>query len=474
MDFAAEILKKLHFEPTSRQREASIAIAKFLENSDFRQLFVLRGYAGTGKTSLLSALVQALPKLKMKCILLAPTGRAAKVLAGYSGKQAWTIHKKIYRPSSSTEGSFFSLQSNPHSNTIFIVDEASMIGEGSSEKSLFPSSVLEDLISYVYQNEDCRLLFVGDTAQLPPVGLVHSPALDPAYLKRCFGLNIHEVELNEVVRQELDSGVLLNATKLRIEIAEAFATAAQGKLIAPKFNLENYKDIRRVIGSELLDDLESAYQQYGAEETIVICRSNKRANIYNQQIRKRIRGQEDEISNGDHIMIVKNNYFHLPEESKAGFIANGDTAVIKRISKFHEIHGLRFADVAIQLLDYPDEPEFDTRIILDTLYTEAPALTQIQQKNFYESVSADYADLSKGGRYKKMKEDPWYNALQVKFAYAVTCHKAQGGQWQAVFVEQGYMTDEMLNTEFLRWLYTALTRTTEKVYLVGFNEDFFM
>jgi exodeoxyribonuclease-5 len=228
-----------------------------------------------------------------------------------------------------------------------------------------------------------------------------------------------------------------------------------------------------VVGNELIDDLEQAYQKYGPEETIIICRSNKRANIYNQQIRVRIRGQEDEISNGDHIMIVKNNYFALPEESKAGFIANGDTAKIIRIRKHHEIHGLRFADVTIKLLDYPDEPELDTRIMLDTLYTEAPALTQEQQKNFYESVSADYADLSKGDRYKRMKVDPWYNALQVKFAYAVTCHKAQGGQWKAVFVEQGYLTDEMINTEFLRWLYTALTRTTEKLYLVGFNESFF-
>ncbi len=474
MDFSAEILKKLPFEPTSRQRDAARELAKFLTDPDPRRLFVLRGYAGTGKTSLVSALVHALPALKRKSVLLAPTGRAAKVLSGYSGKQAWTIHKKIYRPSSSSEGSFFALQSNPHHNTLFIVDEASMIGEGSSEKSLFPNSLLEDLVHYVYQNDDCQLLFVGDTAQLPPVGLGHSPALEPKWLKKEFGFPIQGVELNEVVRQEIDSGVLLNATKLRIEIAESIAANLQGKNVTPKFELENYSDIKRILGAELVDELESAYQKYGAEETIIICRSNKRANIYNQQIRVRIRGQEDEISNGDHIMIVKNNYFYLPEESKAGFIANGDTAVIKRIRKFHEkIHGLRFADVTIQLLDYPEEPEMDVRIVLDTLYTEAPALPVAQQQQFYESVAADYADLSKGARYKKMKEDPWYNALQVKFAYAVTCHKAQGGQWKAVFVEQGYLTDEMVNTEFLRWLYTALTRTTEKVYLVGFNKTFF-
>ncbi len=466
MDFSDEILKQLPFEPTSKQREAANELEKFLTNEDPHRIFVLRGYAGTGKTTLVSALVRALPKLKRKSVLLAPTGRAAKVLSGYSGKIAWTIHKKIYRASGNSEGSFFSMQTNTHHNTLFIVDEASMIGEGSSDKNLYPNSLLEDLFYFVYQNDGCQLLFVGDIAQLPPVGLATSPALTPSYLKQAFGFPIQGVELNEVVRQEIDSGVLLNATKLRIEIAE-------GKNVTPKFELENYSDIKRVVGNELIDELESAYQKYGLDETIIICRSNKRANIYNQQIRVRIRGQEDEISNGDHIMIVKNNYFALPEESKVGFIANGDTAKIIRIRKHHEIHGLRFADVTIKLLDYPDEPELDTRIMLDTLYTEAPALTQEQQSNFYESVSADYADLSKAGRYKKMKEDPWYNALQIKFAYAVTCHKAQGGQWKAVFVEQGYLTDEMVNTEFLRWLYTALTRTTEKVYLVGFNENFF-
>ncbi len=465
MDFAAEILKKLPFQPTVRQREAAAELAKFLTDPDPQRVFVLRGYAGTGKTSLVSALVHALPALRRKSVLLAPTGRAAKVLSGYSGKQAWTIHKKIYRASGSSEGSFFSLQSNTHRNTLFIVDEASMIGEGSPEKSLFPHSLLEDLFHFVYQEEGCRLLFVGDTAQLPPVGLPDSPALSPAWLKRAFGFPVHFIELNEVVRQEVDSGVLLNATKLRIEIAEK-------KNTVPQFVLENYTDIKRV-GSELLEELEQAYQKYGPEETIVICRSNKRANIYNQQIRARIRWQEDEISNGDHIMIVKNNYFWLPEDSRAGFIANGDTAEITRIRKYHEIHGLRFADVTLRLLDYPDDPELDARIMLDTLYTEAPALTPAQQQAFYESVSADYAELSKGARYKKMKEDPWYNALQIKFAYAVTCHKAQGGQWKAVFIEQGYLTDEMVNTEFLRWLYTALTRTTEKAYLVGFNKKFF-
>lgn len=473
MNFADEILKKLPFEPTAKQREAANELAKFLLNPDPQRIFVLRGYAGTGKTSLISALVHALPAIKRKSVLLAPTGRAAKVISTYSGKIAWTIHKKIYRPSGTSDGPFFSMQSNPHRDTLFIVDEASMIGQGTNDRLMYPNSLLEDLFYYVYQNENCRLLFVGDIAQLPPVGLPDSPALSPAYLKRTFGFPIQGVELNEVVRQEMDSGVLLNATKLRIEIATSAVIPAGVQTPVPQFDIDGYKDIVRVQGMELIDELESAYAKYGAEDTIIICRSNKRANIYNQQIRSRIRWQEDEIASGDHLMIVKNNYSWLPEESKAGFIANGDTAQIVRIRKFHEMHGFRFADVTIRLLDYPDEPELDTRIILDTLYTEAPALTNEQQQQLYESVSADYADLSKAGRYLKMKEDKWYNALQVKFAYAVTCHKAQGGQWKAVFVEQGYLTDEMINTEFLRWLYTALTRTTEKLYLVGFNKQFF-
>jgi exodeoxyribonuclease V len=473
MDFASEILKQLPFEPTLKQREAAHELAKFLLDPDPQRIFVLRGYAGTGKTSLISALVRALPAIKQKPVLLAPTGRAAKVFSTYSGLIAWTIHKKIYRPSGTADGPFFSMQVNPHRNALFIVDEASMIGQGTNDRLMYPNNLLEDLFHYVYQNENCRLLFVGDIAQLPPVGLPDSPALNPAYLKRTFGFQIRGVELNEVVRQEMDSGVLFNATKLRIDIAASTVIPVGVQTPVPQFELSDYTDLTRVQGAELIDELEAAYRKYGPEETIIICRSNKRANIYNQQIRARIRWQEDEIATGDHLMIVKNNYHWLPEESKAGFIANGDTAEIVRLGRRYEIYGFRFADVTLRLLDYPDEPELDTRIILDSLMTEAPALTPLQQQQLFENVSADYAELSKGARYLKMKEDKWYNALQVKFAYAVTCHKAQGGQWKAVFVEQGYITDEMINTEFLRWLYTAMTRTTEKLYLVGFNKEFF-
>jgi exodeoxyribonuclease-5 len=467
VNFEDILIRQLPFEPTSGQRMAAKALDRFISSPDPLQVFVLRGYAGTGKTSLIAALVRALPSVRMKSVLLAPTGRAAKVVSGYSGKQAFTVHRKIYRTAGTDDDGFLGLQNNTHTDTIFIVDEASMIGQGSSDKQAFPNSLLEDLFTYVEHGENCRLIFVGDTAQLPPVGLSDSPALDPNYLKRNFGFQVHAVELNEVVRQQLDSGVLLNATRLRLALAA-------GETGYPQFVTKGYHDLIRLEGSELMDTLEQSYSNFGPEDTIIICRSNKRANQYNQAIRQRIRWQEDEISTGDYIMIVKNNYFWLPQDSKAGFLANGDTAMIKRINKYREMHGFRFADVTIQLLDYPDEPELDTRIILDSLQTEAPALTPQQQQQLFESVAGDYADLgSKGAIYREMKKDEYFNALQVKFAYAVTCHKAQGGQWASVFIEQGYLTEEMINADFLRWLYTGITRTTDKVYLINFNKEFY-
>ncbi len=468
MNFADIIRSQFPFEPTLQQIEAISKIAAFVKHPDPERVFVLRGYAGTGKTTLMSALVKALPHIRYKYELLAPTGRAAKVLASYARSRAWTIHKKIYRPASNPEsGGAYALQGNPHIDTLFIIDEASMIGEGGNEAGLFPHSLLEDLFHYVYTGENCRILFVGDSAQLPPVGLAKSPALNADYLYTSFGFPVEALELREVVRQQLDSGVLLNATNLRIDIAEE-------KGQTPKFVTHNYPDFIRLDGADLQDVLEQTYQKYGFDETIVITRSNKRANIWNQQIRIRIKWQEDELSPGDRLMVVKNNYFWLPKESRAGFIANGDSVEVVRIGKSYELHGFRFSDVIVRMIDEPDEPEFDARILLDTLHSEAPALNQTQQRQLFESVAADYAHLpTKRDRFLKMKEDPFYNALQVKFAYAVTCHKAQGGQWKAVFVEQGYLTDEMINTEFLRWLYTAITRTTEQVYLIGFKDDFF-
>lgn len=469
MNFASVIRDSFPFEPTPGQQALIDKLSAFVLHPDNERLFVLKGYAGTGKTTIVSALVKSLPAVRWRYVLLAPTGRAAKVLATYSGEPAFTIHKKIYRPraSGSGGGGYFQLQANVHKHTIFIVDEASMIGESAGDTQMFPHSLLEDLYEYVYTGEHCKLLLIGDSAQLPPVGMSESPALNIAYMKSTFGCEVEHYELKEVMRQVLDSGVLLNATRLRINIAE-------GNNEQPKFELSSYSDLVRLPGSELVDTLEQSYRKYGAEDTIIICRSNKRANIYNQQIRSRILWREDEISAGDQLMIVKNNYFWLPKESKAGFIANGDTAGIIRISKYREMHGLRFADVTLQLLDYPDEPELDVRILLDTLHSEAPALTRDQAQAFFESVHEDYAHIgNKRERYQEMRKDPYFNALQVKFAYAVTCHKAQGGQWKSVFVEQGYLTPEMLNTEYLRWLYTALTRTREKLYLVGFNDAFF-
>jgi len=338
---------------------------------------------------------------------------------------------------------------------------------GLKNDSLFQgSSLLDDLISYVFNGTNCKLLFIGDTAQLPPVGLAVSPALDIEFLKANYYFQIDSFELTEVVRQQEDSGILINATNIR--------ELLKNKIInTPKFKL-NYKDIHHITGAELEDALNTAYSKYNAEDTMVICRSNKRANIFNQQIRARIRWQENELSAGDYMMVVKNNYYWLDENSKAGFIANGDIIQISRVGSIQEMHGFRFADVKMRMIDYPDEKELEVRLLLDTIMSESPALSNEDNKRLYNSVSADYNDIAdKRMRLKKVKEDAFFNALQVKFAYAITCHKAQGGQWPCVFVEQGYLTDEMVNTEYLRWLYTAVSRASEKLYLVNFNKEFF-
>ena len=411
------------------------------------------------------SLVQSLPALNGKTVLLAPTGRAAKVLSKYTGKQAYTVHKKIYHRKPVHDGGFaFTLMQNLHTNTIFIVDEASMI---SNSGGLNAGSLLDDLVSYVFNGTNCKLIFIGDTAQLPPVGLDISPALDIEFMKASFYFQVDSFELTEVVRQTKDSGILTNATTIRNQVKKDGNTK-------PHFDVQGFKDIVRLGGDELEDALNDAYNRYDAEDTMIICRSNKRANIFNQQIRARIRWQKNELSTGDYLMVVKNNYFWLPEESKAGFIANGDIIKLTSVGRIQEMHGFRFADVRMRMIDYPDEPELETRLLLDTIMSEAPALSQPDNKRLYESVQQDYADVAdRRMRLKKVKEDPFFNALQVKFAYAITCHKAQGGQWPCVFVEQGYLTDEMVNTEYLRWLYTAVSRATEKLYLVNFNKDFY-
>lgn len=459
------------FDTTSGQKTLLTKLSEFVLGEHTDHIFVMKGYAGTGKTTIVRSLVQALPAVNAKAVLLAPTGRAAKVLAGYTQRQAFTIHKKIYFRRPTAEGGFaFQLQQNLHVNTVFIVDEASMISNtgGLSQGGLFGAgSLLDDLIEYVFSGTNCKLIFIGDTAQLPPVGMDVSPALDIEYLKASYYFQVDWFELTDVVRQSNDSGILSNATTIREQIK-------QEETCQPHFELNGFSDVKRIEGPELEDALNEAYNKYDAEETMVITRSNKRANIFNQQIRARIRWQENELSSGDYMMVVKNNYFWLPEESKAGFIANGDIIQISRVGKIQEMHGYRFADVRIKLIDYPDEPEIDVRLLLDTIMTEAPALSQAENKKLFDSIMLDYNDIAdRRMRLKKVKEDPFFNALQVKFAYAVTCHKAQGGQWDCVFVEQGYLTDEMLNVEYLRWLYTALTRAKKKLYLVNFNKEFF-
>ncbi|HEY0031535.1 MAG TPA: AAA family ATPase [Bacteroidia bacterium] len=471
IEFAGILLKNFPFETTSGQKALFDKLSDFILSRNADQIFVLKGYAGTGKTTIVRSLVQSLPALNGKTVLLAPTGRAAKVLSNYTAKQAFTIHKKIYyRKPDSGGGAGFVLQQNLHTDTIFIVDEASMISSsgGLNDYGSFGGgSLLDDLISYVFNGTNCKLILIGDTAQLPPVGLDVSPALDIEFLKASYYFPLNWHELTEVVRQSEDSGILTNATFIRDQIKAKTGSK-------PSFQLNHFKDIERLGGDELEDALNNAYSKYGAEETMVICRSNKRANIFNQQIRARIRWQENELSAGDYMMVVKNNYFWLPQESKAGFIANGDIVELTSIGKMQEMHGFRFADVRMRMIDYPDEPELETRLLLDTIMSESPALSNEENKRLYESVSADYGDIAdKRLRLKKVKEDGFFNALQVKFAYAITCHKAQGGQWPCVFVEQGYLTDEMINTEYLRWLYTAVSRASEKLYLVNFNKDFF-
>lgn len=468
--FNTLLLQKFPFNATIGQQELLTKISEFVVNKQSDSIFVIKGYAGTGKTTIVRSLVQSLPAVNYSSILLAPTGRAAKVLANYTKKLALTIHKKIYFKKTVVDGFAFTLQPNLHANTIFIIDEASMIsisGGLSNSGGYNNSSLLDDLISYVFSGTNCKLIFIGDTAQLPPVGLDISPALDIDFLKAAYSFQLNGFELTEVLRQNKNSGILANATIIRNQIKN-------GKIDKPNFKIEMFNDIIKLNGEELEDALNDAYNKYGVEDTMIICRSNKRANVFNQQVRARIRWQENELSSGDYMMVVKNNYFWLPQESKVGFIANGDIIQIISVGKMQEMHGFHFADVRIKLIDYPTEPEIETRLLLDAIMSEAPALSQQENKKLYDAVVLDYNDVAdRRLRLKKVKEDLFFNALQVKFSYAITCHKAQGGQWPCVFVEQGYLTDEMINKEYLRWLYTAISRATEKLYLVNFNKDFF-
>ena len=478
------ILDNFGFRPTKEQENAARMMADFLFQQDTESIFVLKGYAGTGKTSLVGSLVRSLVQLKQQVILMAPTGRAAKVFALHAGHPAYTIHRRIYRQKTFTGDMTDFLQGvNLMRHTLFIVDEASMIANMGLGCSAFGSGcLLDDLVHFVYSGEGCRLMLVGDTAQLPPVGEETSPALNGDMLAG-YGLHVSELTMTEVVRQLEDSGILWNATRLRRMIAD------EEFYDFPLLHLSGFVDIVRLPGSELIEALEQAYYQCGTDGTIVVTRSNARANAYNQGIRARIFSYDSELTSGDQVIIVKNNYHWLtPDDPNTptsptsqcnlstpsiqgnqttSFIANGDIAVVRRLRNERETHGFHFADIYLTFPDY-DDMEVEATVVLDTLKSEAPSLTHQQQENLFQHVWNDYPELTnKRERMKAVKEDPYFNALQIKYAYAVTCHKAQGGQWERVFIDQGYLTEDMLSPDYFRWLYTALTRATDKVYLIN-------
>ena len=468
--FNTEIISKLGHIPTSGQTEAINNLLPFLNDSEKLCIYTLKGYAGTGKTSLISALINVLSDMKINTVLLAPTGRAAKVLTSYSGRSASTIHKCIYRKQTTKQSnSDFSISFNNKKDTIFIVDEASMIGNINNMGSAFGTGrLLDDLLSYVFNDNNCRLILLGDTAQLPPIGTLLSPALDIGYLES-LSMKLYANELSEVVRQSSKSGILSNATDLREKIKN-------DDYSFPTFRLAEFEDIKQISGSELLDEIESCYSNYGEHETKIICRSNKYANKYNLGIRNRILWKEEEISHGDLLMVVKNNYAWLPENAKIDFIANGDIVEVCRVGKKYELYDHNFVDLTVRFIDYP-ELELDVKALIDTLSIDAAGMGQDYHKKLYADLQIDYAEISNSKkRHEAILADPYFNALQIKFAYALTCHKSQGGQWKAVFVDHGWIKDDNMSSEdkldFLRWLYTAVTRATEKLYLVNFKEEF--
>ncbi len=444
-------------------------MVEFLYDADPMAAFVLSGYAGTGKTSLVSALIQSAPAMGIKTLLLAPTGRAAKVLAGYSGQPAYTIHKKIYQAYMAADGMVrMGRGKNKHKYTLFIVDEASMIGV--TDGGMGQRSLLEDLVDYVIEGDHCRLMFIGDEAQLPPVGSTESPALDLQFLRAFSHLKLHHYRLTEVVRQQHLSGILYNATLLRRQLAEL----AEGEQPAlPLFDLEGFNDIVRLSGADLEEVLNQEYGNDRLEQVTVVTRSNKRANLFNQEIRNRVLYREEEVNAGDYLMVVKNNYYWLDADSEMGFIANGDIIELLSVRNHQELYGFHFVDATLRFVDYPDAPHVDCKLLLETLHSESPSLTQEESRRLFETVAEDYADMpQKADRLRAVRQNPYYNALQVKFSYALTCHKTQGGQWDTVIIDQGYLTDEMLDREYLRWLYTAVTRATQKVYLLNFEDKF--
>lgn len=468
-EFYSLINQQFPFTPTHKQGIALQRLSEFIFNTSKDQVFLLKGFAGTGKTTIISLIVTNLWKIKKSAVLLAPTGRAAKVISNYSKKEAFTIHKKIYFPKKDKGGSVkFVLQPNKHKKTLFIVDEASMIPDIPSESKLLENgSLLDDLMQYVYSGHECKLLLIGDTAQLPPVKLDLSPALNEKTLNLHYNKQVSTLELDEVVRQEQDSGILVNATNVR----EAIDNSAFENF---KFDLKDFKDIIRLVdGHEIMDAINEAYNNLGNEETAIIVRSNKRANLYNQQIRSRILFNENELTTGDFLMVVKNNYFWVKPTTEAGFIANGDILEVLEIFKIEELYGFTFAEVKVRMVDYPRMRPFETMLLLDTISAETPSLSYEDSNRLYEEVMKDFENESSNYRkFLKVKNNKHFNALQVKFSYAITCHKSQGGQWNTVFVEQPYLP-KGIDKEYLRWLYTAITRAQERLYLIGFKDEFF-
>ncbi|WP_407932422.1 MULTISPECIES: ATP-dependent RecD-like DNA helicase [unclassified Dysgonomonas] len=464
--FVEQVKRNFDFEPTSQQSLALDKIGHFLFNRDEDCAFLLKGYAGTGKSSLIGALVRTMTQYEQKTVLLAPTGRAAKVFSGYANHPAFTIHKKIYRQKKfSNEASGFVPMDNLHKDTLFVVDEASMISNEGIDSFVFGTGrLLDDLIHYVYSGENCRLLLIGDSAQLPPVMQPDSPALQIDVLK-AYGLNVEELVLTQTVRQAEDSGILHNATHIREALAEDKTN------MYPKLKLDGFEDIVRLRGEDLIDEIDSAYNRDGIDETIVISRSNKRSTLYNEGIRNRILYREEELSAGDILLVAKNNYFWTEKIEEIDFLANGELVEVIRVCKSQELYGFRFSDVLVRHPDY--DMELEIKVLLDTLHTDVASLSKEKQEELFRNVLEDYSETTtKAGKMQKMKADPFFNAVQVKYGYAMTCHKAQGGEWKNVFLDLGYIAEEYLGANFYRWLYTAMTRATRKLYLVNLPDEF--
>lgn len=464
--FLSQIRNNFQFEPTDEQASALDLITDFLFSRVTDSIFLLKGYAGTGKSSLIGALVKTMTDFEQKTVLLAPTGRAAKVFSGYSNHPAFTIHKKIYRQKRfSGESSGFVPMDNLHKDTLFIVDEASMISNDGIDSFSFGSGrVLDDLIHYVYGGENCRLLLIGDEAQLPPVMQEISPALQIDTLQG-YGLDVSSTTMTQIVRQAENSGILFNATHIRNALLENTTE------LFPKLSLDGFEDIRKVSGEELIDEISAAYDRDGIEETMIVSRSNKRANIYNEGVRNRILYREDELSSGDMLMVTKNNYFWTENIEQVDFLANGELLEILRVRRSQEVYGFRFCDVLVKHPDY--DIELEIKILIDTLHSDTKGLSQEKNAELFYNILEDYADITtKNGKMQKMKVDPFYNAVQVKYGYAVTCHKAQGGEWTNIFLDIGYITEEHLGVNFYRWLYTALTRASKRLYLVNLPDEF--